>query len=568
MKNPIHLILILILAFTSCKDDENSINLGLPEESLLNKISFSDPNIEVNHIDNQAKIILVTALEGSSISSLQPSFSLAKDSNVSPSTPQNFSKPVKYTITHKSGIKEVYTVYARKIDSLKSKGNTYSLGIESFIFEKSNNPGLPEDIVGKIPYVGYISVTIPHDLDSNKLKQPTVKYSSNVELFYKADYFNKGYAFYLLKETINGEANYFFYIVAIQKAPAPTKSRAIVLKHGWDIPSFFRLNNPDFVKEIEDSPYDGLIFGADQLSRLVFDSNNSVSISTIENELSPLKPDTFSRPMHNYIRLLCRNFKMNDEEAVANIAKNLSNYAKVAKAAGLEGIAFDNEAYEGQSPWVYKESNSEGPCPGMTLEQCQEATRKAGSKIMNAIIDEWPEVHFMPFFGIWLRDMPAWRYIVQQYNRPIWYADYKLEADFLVGVYQAIHKRNNTATFIDGGELYGLTKREQFKNTANYLRNDLPKTSEKFPNDDALRTSYAQNVKIGFGLYDFRDRIWNVPQKTSSEWKEMIQNSSLEADYVWLYPEMYDFWVHDGNNHPAQKAPKEWRDAEREALKK
>lgn len=349
-----------------------------------------------------------------------------------------------------------------------------------------------------------------------------------------------------------------------------TKPDALIIKHGWDVPTIRSLQSDKFIEEVNNSPFDGVIFSAKLASREAF-SGDSLSQTVIDDEFKDMTPSTFSRPMHNYVRIHVDTIKGGfNTKNINTFANNFKRFAKAAKAAGFEGIAFDNEDYWAD-PWVWSENASENlACPGLTREECGQSAYNAGRVMMNAILDEWEDVHFMPFFGIWLRNEASWDVIMAHSPGNNWYNANKVEAEFLVGAYSAIHDRKTEnpsikAKFIDGGETYGMRKREDFKAIADHYRTELPATSKHFP--DRLRQSYADNVAIAFGIYDFRDGLFGVPTLTPNECKEMIMNGKKEAEYLWFYPELHDWWEHDDNFWPQVYAPDDWRTALSEAIK-
>lgn len=351
-----------------------------------------------------------------------------------------------------------------------------------------------------------------------------------------------------------------------------TSSRAVVLKHGWDVPVIrHSLSNPEFIEEVENSPYDGVVFSVGDISDEIF-AGIPLEQSRIDRAFERMTPNTFSREMQNFVKL---NVHGNTGDAqyegehIDILVDNVKRFARAANAAGFAGIAFDNEAYYGRNIWEWSSNADESICPGKTREECQDIVRTAGYKVIRAILEEWNTVKIMPFFGMWLRNEGSWDVIQANSIHNRWYNENQLQADFLVGLYGGIHDRKTwdagcTAEYIDGGEIYSLMEREQFRVIGDHLRNELPMQSTQFLY--YLRESYAQNVKIGFGIYDFRNEMFGIAPWTSDQWKTAISNAVKEADYIWLYPEIYDFWEHDGNNWPSVQAPQDWHNATIEAL--
>lgn len=381
------------------------------------------------------------------------------------------------------------------------------------------------------------------------------------------------FCFYIVLSSCNSGSNSNTEPEVIAENNSIPKPRAIVIKHGWDVPIVsLALTNANFINEVENSPYDGIIFSVGDVSNKIF-SGKIVDKKTVDAAFNGMNPNTFSREMHNFVKLnVFQNIGNSPYEGkhLSNLIKNIKLFASAAKKAGFKGIAFDNENYYDNNIWGWSNDNNSSICPDKTREECKVIVRNAGDKIMQAILEEWNSVKFMPFFGIWLRNESSWNVIMANSSHNKWYDENKLEADFLVGIYKAIHDKkeldaNCIAEFIDGGEIYSIRTRAQFKNITNHLRNELSTQAPQFL--DYLRTSYAKNVKIGFGIYDFKNSMFGIPPLNAKEFVDIIRNGAPEADYLWLYPELYDYWNNDGNNWPEKKAPLEWKNEINNALK-
>ncbi len=343
-------------------------------------------------------------------------------------------------------------------------------------------------------------------------------------------------------------------------------NHAVIIKHGLDIPIIsLAINNPDFITEVENSPYDGVVFAAGDVSSDVF-SGNTVSQSDINAAFGSMSSNTFSREMQNFIKMnVFENIGTAPYEGqhLNTLLDNVKRFAKASKNAGFVGIAFDNESYYNNNNWGWSETDSESICPGKTREECGEIVKNAGYKFGNAILEEWNTVKFMPFFGIWLRNQQSYDVIMANSSHNNWYDENMLEAEFLVGVFKAIIERKewdetSTAEYMNGGEIYSIETRQQFATIANHLKNELPFQAPQFSDD--LRQPYADNVKISFGIYDFDSNLFDIPPYSAEKFVTTAINAAQEADYVWLYNEMYDFWTYDGNDWPTEKAPQEWLD--------
>lgn len=332
-------------------------------------------------------------------------------------------------------------------------------------------------------------------------------------------------------------------IVSCNNGNNNNKSRGYVIKYGWDHPNISSLSNPKMIKDIENSGFDGIMFGTGgEVTHDVFSSRH-VDQSRIDKAFSALTPNTFSKPMRNYIMVYIDviegGWKGKGTEVMV---ENMKRFAKAAKESGMEGIAFDNESYR-EEPFTPTNA-----CPDLSEADCKQATIDAGYEMMSAILDVWPNVKFLSFFGIWIKDKDAVNYI--RANSPTHAFSGKgptLKSDFLIGVYAAIDERGNKATFIDGGEIYGMEEREEFKKMRNYLQNDFPKSSKFFDyKKGKYRQSYIDNAKISFGIWDFRIPTYGIDPYKPKRLIEIVMNSAKETEYVWLYTEKDDWWPADG----------------------
>lgn len=321
------------------------------------------------------------------------------------------------------------------------------------------------------------------------------------------------------------------------------RSSAIILKHGWDIPTIANLRR--FIDELNESPFDGVILSGRKASRIF--GPKEYDQETFERELKALDKVSFTGTDHNFLIQYVDTIKGGwNGPGVDILVRNAERMAKAASGRGLKGIAFDNEVYSGD-PWTTPKA-----CPGLDRKACGEAAHRAGKRMMQAIIKHWPDVEFMAFFGPWLNDSRTYRW-VQKYAPQNAFGDKRdVSGEFLAGVFEAT--LDTPAVFIDGGEFYGLRERSHFRKTAEWMRSEMIKKSPFFP--DKLREKYAKQMKVGFGLYDDRQHLYREhPRVDPGIWSSMIKNAAKEADYVWLYTERHDWWATDGNNWPDKSKP-------------
>lgn len=113
-------------------------------------------------IDEYQKTIVITLPKHTNITALKPTIALAPKASINPGseTPQNFSNPVKYTVTAEDGSKTEYTVTVSLAKSTEAK-------ITSFIFESlspkitANINETTKTITAEVPYGTNISSLSP-----------------------------------------------------------------------------------------------------------------------------------------------------------------------------------------------------------------------------------------------------------------------------------------------------------------------------------------------------------------------------------------------------------------------
>lgn len=328
----------------------------------------------------------------------------------------------------------------------------------------------------------------------------------------------------------------------------PQNESAIVIKHGWDLPNVGRLSRADFVTEINESPFDGVVFSGGATTRVF--GTADLSATDIADLMQVHADANFTRPMHNYFIMYVDSFGgFDDEAAVSRLVANARAFAQGAGDAGFEGILFDNEVYDGD-PWTY----SSGACDNAqtTFEACGEAAFNAGRRMMSAMIEVWPEARFMPLFGIWLDD-PRTAPHIQSFA---WAGDWDdpddVDGNFLAGVFAATVGTN--ARYVDGGELYGLRTQDEFRQAAEWTTAGVAEDNQFIPAE--FRAAYADTAMAGFGLYDGRDGLFasQVGNVTPSIYRDMLLAARPEADVIWVYTEIHDWWHDDGNPWPQEGA--------------
>jgi hypothetical protein len=318
-------------------------------------------------------------------------------------------------------------------------------------------------------------------------------------------------------------------------------SPVLLIKHGWDIPSAQFVH--DHVAEMEQMPFDGVIVTFDYASHV--QSQTPVSYEQFRSALAPVRNTTFTTMSHNFVIVYTTPAGSFFDDYSAPV-DNFRRLARAAREAGLEGIVFDNEAYFG-NVWDWPDA-----CPNHSLEECNDQARARGREVMQAMIDEWPDIVMMVLTGPWRsepRTANAFARRIADNN----VADHnELLGPFFIGMVEAAN--NTDALVVDGGQIYTLRTAEQFEIAYHWQHDGMAEQSSFIPDD--LRSAYPGLISASFGIYD---RPWLRQPMNAAIWGETIELALRRADnYVWAYTEAYDWW---GTGWPEDPVPQSWVDA-------
>lgn len=369
--------------------------------------------------------------------------------------------------------------------------------------------------------------------------------------------------------------------------------RALVIKHGWDVSPLwwpFDKSKGDpqaYIDEVNNSPYDGIVLSASgnvKVSENAF-SSKKIDPSAFTKEFGHIDESTFPEK-HNFVRMsVSNNYKINKNESpyegdnLKNLLENTKYFAIAAQNAGIKGIMFDNEnnnKIDGPNGdrisdpnkyiWRWDENDSYSICPGKSITECEEVLFQAGRKFMGTLLTHWDDIKIMPLFGIWTGSEEYWEYaIANTPHKYTWYNRNTLGHKFLLGMFSELTMRkkywdeNHLAEYIDGGEIYGMKDPNTYRAMANYIRYGITADNNPlFPH--YLKEPYQEDMKTGFGVYDFRDGLFGVPPYKPNDFKQAISGALYECDYLWIYPEQHDWWSKDNYYHPKKPVTKEWLD--------
>lgn len=320
--------------------------------------------------------------------------------------------------------------------------------------------------------------------------------------------------------------------------PQEPGDRALVIKHGWDIPGAHALHKIE--KDIKDSPFDGVVFSAGKSSRIF--GPDEVSLQQMKRDLQGLREIKDPANAHYYLVLYVDQIPGGfTGDGAKTLINNAERLGKILSDLPVKGLAFDNEVYK-KSPWDLPQA-----CPGLDRKACGKVAFETGHKMMAALMKSWPDLHFWAFFGPWLNDHRTYDWINEYSIQNDWAEDDDIASEFVAGAFAA--STEGPALFIDGGEFYGLRTRKHFAKTAIWMRTEMVKESPFFP--EKYKHPYAKQMKVGFGIYDDRIHLYSkMPRLNERRWSDVIHAATKEADFVWVYTERHDWWKNDGNDWP------------------
>jgi hypothetical protein len=228
--------------------------------------------------------------------------------------------------------------------------------------------------------------------------------------------------------------------------------------------------------------------------------------------------------------------------------QNIRLFARIARSAGFEGIAFDPEPY-GVDPWIYAKLAG---AQDKSFAEYSQQVQKRGAQFMQAIQEEMPGVKVLSLFQLsYLEEFLDERNLEKR-MRQMSAESYGLLAAFLNGMLDVAEPN---ITIVDGNEhSYYYAAKQQFFDAYKLIK-------EKFLTfvDEKNRQKYAKQVQVGQALYI--DHLFDLgkPQESrvshylnSQQRQQWLEHNtyyglSSSDEYVWCYSEEMDWWQ---NNVP------------------
>jgi hypothetical protein len=316
------------------------------------------------------------------------------------------------------------------------------------------------------------------------------------------------------------------YLIMAQR-PTPAGYPAVIVKN---------------MEHIENQPFDGMFLNSVAGWNLM--NGQSVSYDSIYEEFAVLK-GVFKKFRHNFIYIF-NNFPGDfwDDEVWEITAQNFAGMAKVAKELGFSGIVYDNEEYRPKKWHNYGENYRN---PAYDLNQHRDQVILRGKQVMEAMVAEFPSIEVFTYHGPYLSE-PNYRTPSIILGQAGTWDNYELLGPFFVGLMLG---KGDSATIIDGGEVYQYRTKDDFKNSYEIRKYEIAseETNSWFI-PYQLRIDWPNHINISFGVYN---RQWMDEYPMNPSIMNTTLTNALEATdkYVWYYTE-YDNWLEPG------KMPEEW----------
>jgi len=240
----------------------------------------------------------------------------------------------------------------------------------------------------------------------------------------------------------------------------------------------------------------------------------------------------------NFMRFNTTPAKLDWFDDYSAVIHNCRIAAWSAKQAGVKGLLFDIEQYEGEL-FDYRKQRDKNTKP---WDVYAAKVRERGRELMNAFQQAFPDITIFLTFGYSLPWSES-----QQGKRPLAECHYGLLAPFLDGMLDAARGK---AMLVDGNEgAYRFRETNRFAISYRAMKQDLLPIVHG-PN-------YPAHFSFSFGLWmdcDWRKAGWDTNTFTKNFYTpEAFENSVHSAlqtadRYVWIYTEQPRWWTDKGTS--------------------
>ncbi len=317
--------------------------------------------------------------------------------------------------------------------------------------------------------------------------------------------------------------------VSSQAAFKPSAKGKKFIASGWHMPDAAYIR--EHIQDMEKIPYDGLIFGY----FYPFFPNMRNQQGDLAKYVENVKATKFGRFTDNFIGVESGNdgtFDWFDDASCRDMIANWRALARAAKQAGMKGMKFDPECYEGPSPFNFETLKQH---ENKTPEEYEKQVQKVAGQIVEAMNEEYPNITLLFYFGPSVAGYPR--------NLKGWCG---MMPAFVDGM---IKNAKPGFKIVDGFEqAYGYRTEKQYAEGRAKMVATAPHSA--FP------SAYRKHVQVGFSFWPDQmagnptigRKSFNVDDITLNYYVPdevaYAANNSLRYtdEYVWMWAESFDVW--------------------------
>jgi hypothetical protein len=289
------------------------------------------------------------------------------------------------------------------------------------------------------------------------------------------------------------------------------------------------LNNLDHIAA---SPISGVVLDIPATYQTTL-AGERLDYNTVFNTWMQPLVGTLPKLSNSYLRINVRDAGDPFSSSWNGVLENWSTVARAAKAAGMRGIYFDNEAY--QEPLTFQFPGNVAN-PGLGLAAYQEQYRQRGADVMNAVQSVWANAEIVNLHGPYVSEgtTPQAVRLDQVGADPN-----DMRGYFFAGMLAA---KGAAAKVTDGGELYQYRTQADFDRSVDWRRFAMPQVPGSSVVPASLRGTWANKITLSFGLFDQQWRPNGQYPMNPALLEEALFQAFMHSDSpVWLYAEDNDY---------------------------
>ena len=242
----------------------------------------------------------------------------------------------------------------------------------------------------------------------------------------------------------------------------PGRPEVLIWQAGLSSRTQFILPNAEHIEAL---PVDGIVIHV-PASWSAMSPGVEVDAADLRGWVEPLAE--FNAGMSNHLRITTDDpGDPFDDVAWARVAENWRVLAEEARAAGFEGLFYDDEEYFGEWQDFPEDYPAEAAERGLDAYRDQVALR--GRQVMEAVMEAWPEAQVTWAHGPYLSVPGASEAVPAIGGQAGDWTLHELKGPFFTGMLEGLGPQGR---LVDGGELYALRTEEEFAQSLAY-RDDL-----------------------------------------------------------------------------------------------